>query len=72
MELPIKDKLFVTIPEVAKLTSIGEKQIQRWADFDPSFKVFKVGRKTIISVKLLQQYLERKAMARDGYPVRGG
>lgn len=59
-------KLSLTIEELAAMTSIGETQLRTWAKNDPTFPVFRVGKKLIVPSKDMEKWLSLKAQAREG------
>lgn len=70
-EVKLSDRLTVSIEEAAALTGIGTVTLREWARNDISFPACRVGSansKMIISVKLLQEYLDRKTATRQGCP----
>lgn len=60
------EPLSITPDEAARLTSIGSRQIRYWIEHDPSFPVFAVGRKRIIPVAALREWLSARAELRIG------
>ena len=60
------DKLSITIQEASELTTISYDQIAEWAETDETFPVFKVGKKRIIEVSLLQEWLQKRCQNRVG------
>lgn len=63
------DKLTVTVAEAVEMTSIGRTQIDWWIHNDIKFPSFKIGRKTMIHVDRLNEYLAKKAENREGERV---
>lgn len=67
--VPIYKRLSVNIAEAVALTGIGRNQIDWWIKNDIKFPSFKVGTKTMIPVKMLEQYLSDMAKMRVGETV---
>ncbi len=61
-----KIPLTVTIKDACALTGIGRNQLEHFIKNDINFPSFKIGRKTMIHVELLNNYLANKAKARVG------
>ena len=58
----------MTIDEAAEITSISPNQLREWANDEPTFPAFKIGKKIIIPVKDLEEWLSMRARARAGFP----
>ena len=69
MDVPLSERITVTIADACKLTSIGRKQLCDWIKDDINFPSFKVGSKTMIAVEPLRKYIADKAKIRIGEPI---
>lgn len=62
-EVELKDKLSLTIPEAAAVGGIGENKL-RYLVMANELPHFKVNTKTMISTKLLKEFIEKLARER--------
>ena len=69
MDVPLSERITVTVADACKLTSIGRQQISDWIKSDINFPSFKVGNKTMIAVEPFRQYIANKAELRIGEPI---
>ena len=69
MDVPLSERIAVTIDDACKLTSIGRQQLSGWIKSDINFPSFKVGTKTMIAVDPLRKYIANKATMRFGETV---
>lgn len=62
------DKVCVTVEEAAKLCSVSDEQIRKWAkDHDfPSMRIGRAGGKRLIHLEELNRWLRRKCQLRMG------
>lgn len=66
MDIDLREKITVTIAEAAVLTGIGPKKLMEWADTDDTFPVFRIGRKRMIEVEMLKEWLRNQCRNRVG------
>lgn len=66
LNVPLNQRITVTLQDAVKLTGIGRRRLEELAKVDINFPSFKIGRKTMIHVEQLNKYLEQKAKARVG------
>ena len=66
MEVSLMDKITLSLPEAVEITGIGYKQLIEWSDTDDSFPVFRVGRKRMVEVEMLREWLRNRCRNRVG------
>lgn len=66
MDIALREKITVTIAEASALTGIGPKKLMEWADTDDTFPVFRIGRKRMIEVEMLKEWLRNQCRNRVG------
>ena len=62
------NKMTVSPEEAARMSGIGENEIYRLCHEDPTFPVFKIGRKFRIYVKGLDEWIANHAKHKSGVP----
>lgn len=60
------NKITISLQEAVELTGIGYKQLAEWSDTDDSFPVFRVGRKRMVEVEMLREWLRNRCRNRVG------
>nr|DAL55731.1 MAG TPA_asm: Tor inhibition protein helix, reverse turn, PROTEIN [Caudoviricetes sp.] len=66
MEVSLMDKITISLQEAVEITGIGYKQLIEWSDTDDSFPVFRVGRKRMVEVGMLREWLRNRCRNRVG------
>ncbi len=66
MKITLQEKITLTIAEASVLTGIGYKQLEEWAETDDTFPVFRIGKKRMIEVEMLKEWLRNQCRNRVG------
>lgn len=59
IEVPVGEKVLLTIPEASAMFSIGEKKMRELLNKEAHGSVVKIGSKTLVNKELLSEFFKK-------------